>query len=107
MKKLIMFSIAVLATTTSQSTQADTNITKWQQTRFSQLDTNANGSLNVGELRGTTKAWMSKAGYSEEKQIEVTGKKFVRIDTNKDNQVSLEEYVIDQNNVKQRKKNNK
>ena len=72
---------------------ADLNIVDWEQSRFNELDSNKDGSLDNAEFRGTTRDWMTKTGISEDKQVKQTNKKFKGYDTNKDNEVSIEEFV--------------
>ncbi len=72
---------------------ADLVVTDWEQARFNELDINNDNGLDKEEFRGTTRDWMTKAGYSEEKQIKNTNKKFNNFDTNNNNVVSLEEFV--------------
>jgi Ca2+-binding EF-hand superfamily protein len=94
MKKIIIITSALLITTVCQAAQtvSDKNISNWQQTRFTQLDTDKNDSLNLSELRATTEGWMTKAGHNEEKKVKQTKKKFTRIDKNKDHKISLQEF---------------
>jgi peroxiredoxin len=72
---------------------ADLVFTDWEQARFNELDINNDNGLDKEEFRGTTRDWMTKAGYNEEKQIINTNKKLNNVDTNNDNVVSLEEFV--------------
>ena len=91
MKKLLL--IALTSFTFAATAQAE--VTDWLKTRFAELDTNGNGSLNATEMRGTTKQWMTKAGLSEEEQIKRTGQKLAKLDTNSDQKISLEEFAAD------------
>lgn len=110
MKKLIIISLAILVTPACQSTQdnnqAQSEITQWQRTNFEKLDHDNNGSLDAGEMRGTTQKWMTENGYSEEKQIKLTTKKFHKYDANNDQNVSLEELLAG-NKLEQAKRMNK
>ena len=112
MKTLIAISFAAIISAPSQATpfpdqkNEKTAITKWQKTNFTKMDANNNGSLDPSEFRGTTKKWMTSKGYSEDKQIEMTNKKFSRFDINKDQKVSLEELARGVQNEKQRRKRN-
>jgi len=95
MNKLVAITLASLLVTGVHAVEAsDLNIKEWEQNLFNELDTNKDGSMDDVEFRGTTKEWMTKAGYSEEKQIKQTNNKFKGFDHNEDNKVSLEEYVV-------------
>ncbi|WNC69147.1 EF-hand domain-containing protein [Thalassotalea nanhaiensis] len=104
MKTIITIAtVAILASTTCQAGQDNSNITDWQKTRFKQLDLDNNGSLNVEEMRGTTKEWMTKAGFDEAEQVKRTSKKLAKLDTNKDKSISLDEFAADHNKQKKKK----
>jgi len=94
MKKLVeMTLITLLVAGTSFVQAADLEIVEWEKSRFNELDTNKNGGLDNVELRGTTRDWMTKSGISEKNQIKQTNNKFRQYDANKDNKVSIEEFV--------------
>jgi len=95
MNKLTVITlVSLLSAGSSVIGAANLELQKWEQDRFKELDLNGDGSLDKAELRGTTRDWMTKTGYSEEKQINLTNNKFKNFDTNKDNKVSIEELVI-------------
>lgn len=112
MKKIIILASTLLLTTIcyaaddNQSTSEST-INEWHKTRFAQLDADNNGSLNVSELRVANEGWMTKAEYSEEQKVKQAKKKFTRVDNNKDQKISLQEFSDDLNNTKKNKKKNK
>jgi len=85
--------ISLLSIGCSSITAGDLELVQWEKDRFKELDLNNDGSLDNVEVRGTNRKWMTKVGYSEEKQIKLTNKKFKIFDTNKDNKVSIEEFV--------------
>ncbi|WP_169338320.1 redoxin domain-containing protein [Colwellia piezophila] len=92
MNKLLAFTLVLLAA--SHYVQAaDLVIQEWEQARFNEIDANNDQGLDNIEFRDTTRDWMTKAGYSEEKQRKNTNKKFRSYDSNHDNIVSLEEFV--------------
>jgi peroxiredoxin/Ca2+-binding EF-hand superfamily protein len=72
---------------------ADIEIVKWEQKYFDELDTNKDGVLDKKELRDTARVWMTEAGYSEDKQIKETNKRFKRYDSNNDNKIIIEEFI--------------
>ncbi len=103
MNKFVVLTLTSILLAGSHIAEAeDLVIVDWEQTRFNELDTNKNGALDNVEFRGTTRDWMKEAGLSEQKQIQQTNNKFKRFDANKDNNVTLEEFVITQrmNNAK-------
>ncbi|WP_068546825.1 EF-hand domain-containing protein [Thalassotalea crassostreae] len=85
----------ILITLTSILFAASAQATEWLKTRFAELDTDGNGYLNKTEMRGTTKQWMDEAGMAEQEQIKRTNKKLVKLDTNSDGQVSVDEFISD------------
>ena len=94
MKKLVgMTLVLILIAGTSLVQAADIEIIDWEQEYFDKLDTNKDGILDKKEFRDTTRVWMTEAGYSEDKQIKNTNKKFKRYDSNNDNKITIEEFV--------------
>ncbi len=94
MNKFVVVTLtSILLTGSHIAKSAELVIADWEQTRFNELDSNKNGVLDNVEFRGTTQGWMTKAGISEEKQIQQTNNKFKSFDANKNNKVSLEEFV--------------
>ncbi len=90
MKKLILLTLMSLSITA----MANTDVSNFVQVRFADLDTDNNGSLNLSELRGTTRDWMTKAGFDEAKQISKNEAKMIQLDTNKDKKISIEEFAV-------------
>lgn len=108
MKAILTIATAALIASTACHAGESIEVTDYQKTRFAELDVDGNGFLNLTELRGTTEGWMSKAGYNEEKQVQITGKKLTRLDIDKDKQISLVEFATDlQNQAKNKKKKKK
>ncbi len=89
MKKLIFITLTSLSLTA----MASTDISPWVKVRFADLDADSNGSLNLTELRGTTRDWMTKAGFNEAKQIKKSEAKMTQLDTNQDKKISIEEFA--------------
>ena len=108
MNKLILIPLIALLTVCSSAAKASNiEIKDWEQKNFNKLDTDNNGSLDTTEMRGTTKKWMNKLGFNEEKQITMTNNKFKKYDSNKDQKVSLEELVAGNRKEQARKKKKK
>ena len=92
--KLVLITLAsILVAGIPMVEAADLVVTDWEKTRFNELDTNKDKTLDHAEFRGTTRDWMTKADYSEEQQVKQTNKKFKQYDANKDHLVNLEEFV--------------
>ncbi|MCP4272900.1 MAG: redoxin domain-containing protein [Gammaproteobacteria bacterium] len=92
-KLTVVTLISLLSIGTGSIEAADLALEQWEKDRFKELDLNNDGGLDNVEVRGTNREWMTKSGYSEEKQIKLTNEKFKKFDTNKDNKVSIEEFV--------------
>ncbi len=108
MNKIILIILTVLLTSFTGIAQAsEIEIKQWEKQNFKKLDTDNNGSLDATEMRGTTRKWMTKNGWDEEKQIKMTNKKFKKYDGNKDHKVSLKELVIGNRKQQAKKKKKK
>jgi len=92
-KLTVVILISLLSIGSSSIAAAELELVQWEKDRFKELDLNNDGGLDNVEVRGTNREWMTKSGYSEEKQIKLTNEKFKKFDTNKDNKVSIEEFV--------------
>lgn len=90
MKKLILITLASLSLTA----MANADVTDFVKVRFAALDADNNGSLNLEELRGTSRGWMDKAGMAESEQVSKNEAKMAKIDTNKDKKISIEEFAV-------------
>ncbi|WP_019028952.1 EF-hand domain-containing protein [Colwellia piezophila] len=90
MKKLILLTLTCLSLTA----MANTDITDFVKVRFADLDADNNGSLSLTELRATSRDWMTKAGFSEAKQISKNETKMTQLDINLDKKISIEEFAV-------------
>jgi len=108
MNKITLILLTILLTSfTGMAKASEIEFKKWEEQNFNKLDTDNNGSLDATEMRGTTKKWMTKKGWNEEKQIKMTSNKFKKYDSNKDHKVSLKELVIGNRKQQAQKKKNK
>ena len=92
--------ILIVLTSLTVTVAAEENITDWIKVRFADLDADGNGYLNLTELRGTTKDWMTKAGIDEVEQIKRNAEKLAKLDTDTDKQISIEEFAANHNKNK-------
>ena len=90
MKKIILITLASLSLTA----MANTDVSHFVKVRFADLDADSNGSLNLAELRGTSRGWMDKAGMAEAEQVSKNEAKMTQLDTNKDKKLSIEEFAV-------------
>lgn len=90
MRKLILLALTSLSLTA----MANTDITDFVKVRFADLDADNNGSLNLAELRGTSRDWMTKAGMDEAVQISKNEAKMTQLDTDLDKKISIEEFAV-------------
>lgn len=90
MKKLILLTLTCLSLTA----MANADVSNFVQVRFAALDADNNGSLNLAELRGTSRGWMDKAGFDEAKQVSKNEAKMIQLDTNKDKKISIKEFAV-------------
>jgi hypothetical protein len=90
MKKLILLTLTSLSLTA----MANTDVTDFVKVRFADLDADNNGSLSLTELRATSRDWMTKAGFSEAKQVSKNEVKMTQIDSNQDKKISIAEFAV-------------
>lgn len=96
MKKTTFISvlIALSSTLLIHAAKAEPlQFTEWEKSRFAEIDSNNDNQLDQQEFRATTRGWMTKSGFDEQKQIKLTNKKFRRYDANGDNGISIMEFV--------------
>ena len=85
--------ILIVLTSLTINVAAEVKITDWVKVRFADLDVDGNGSLNLTELRGTTREWMTKAGIDEAEQLKRNAAKLAKLDTDTDKIISIEEFA--------------
>ena len=68
---------------------------------FKKLDVDQNGSINVEEFKQHSKAWMDIKGIKDQsKRAQLSRGGFNKMDTNKDNKITFEEFETFKSNKK-------